>query len=171
MQNTAYVMITADKMRFLLSEQEYRSVVVAIAQNLKSIFIQQCTVSLAITPTVMPYEKWYAIENEKLFQSGKRLCRLCGSAMGMIGGCPCWHKNGDNEKNPYEVKKLPESLQKMLADMVKIKTFPALTEAEKEKVESENNEIEVRQRIAETNKMKNKGPDFWNDKNGDVMYS
>lgn len=171
MSSNAYVMITADKMRFLLSENEYKTVLKAISQKLKSIFLQKSTISLAITPTIMPYEKWYAVENEALFKVCKRLCRKCGSAMAINDGCTCWQKFGSKEKNPYDTKYLPESIKKMLAENFGIKSFPALTESDKQQVEIENAQIEKQKLLAKAQKDHVNGPDFWISESGETMYS
>lgn len=103
-------MMTADKLRFILSEQERGLVLQEFNKGAKAVFVQDSLISLAIAPTITEYERWFAQENERLFERGKRLCKKCGSIMDVGFGCICWGKHGEYKSEPIRSSEVPDAL-------------------------------------------------------------
>lgn len=95
-----YKMITSDRVKFDLTEEERNAVNKALVAGQKFVIIQGCTISLAIAPTILPFETWIENENERLVTSGKRLCKKCYKIMDVETGCVCWNKNERGEEQP-----------------------------------------------------------------------
>lgn len=123
-----YVLITPNKMKLLLSQQENMAVQRAIVNNDKAVFVQGATISLNIVPEIYPVEIWYAQENERLANNGKRLCKKCLSIMNIDDKCTCWTEmsKGD-DKNAFK-SELPESVKGAVKQIAENKSFPKITE-------------------------------------------
>ena len=124
-----FVLITHEKMRFLLNRDEYKIYTNAVKVKAKFVTIQGSFIPLQILPSVFPFGVWYTNENERLANSGKRLCKLCLSIM--EGDCKCW--DGKTKKNAFIPPELPNNVKLLLVDA--IKSFPKVT---KEEIEEEN---------------------------------
>lgn len=114
-----FILITHDKMRFVLTPQEYKGFMQAVTDKAQFVIIQGAFVGLQLLPSITPFPVWYAAETERLAVSGKRLCHLCACVMAISDRCRCWPEMGvDADKNAF-IAPLPESIQKMLAGAVK----------------------------------------------------
>lgn len=124
-----YLLITADKFKFEINVEEKAAIIKAINRGDKLLEIQDSVISLAITPTIVKAERWWAQENERLATTEKRLCKKCGSIMDMASGCTCWEMRGAKERNPFLLE-LPESIKQIVHNGVRVQSFPTPTEEE-----------------------------------------
>ena len=119
------VLITHDKLKFLLNTAECQLFLGAIKNNDKAFVLQRydnAVIPLHITPTLIPFEIWYAQENERLALTHHRLCKKCMSIMHIEDKCACWESGKGEEKNAF-VAKLPEQVKKTLAKIAETKAF------------------------------------------------
>lgn len=124
-----YLLITSDKFKFEITAEEKAAIVKAINRGDKLLELQDSVISLAITPTIVKSERWFAQENQRLRSNDKRLCKKCGSIMEMSTGCTCWDMYGMESKNPFMLE-LPEAVKRIVHDGLRVKSFPKLTEEE-----------------------------------------
>jgi len=115
------MLITHDKIKFKLTEEQKNGVFNAVSRGEKFVILQGSMVPLTIPPTVIESRKWFAQENERLKTYKKRLCRKCGSAIDLSGGCSCWGRNGARGEDPIDGYHLPEEIKLMLHQGVKPK--------------------------------------------------
>lgn len=133
-----YVLITSDRLKYILNEEENKKVVQAILRNDKAALIQDSVIPLHITPAITPFEVWYAQENERIALTGHRLCKKCLRTMEIQDKCTCWQEQGKGEnKNAFKEPVLPESVHEAIKQMADKKNFPQLSEIEKLEVENE----------------------------------
>ena len=111
-----YKMLTSDRVKFDLTEEERIAINKALVAGQKFAIIQGCTISLAIAPTILPFDTWVANENERLVTSGKRLCKKCYKIMDVESGCTCWHKNERGDLPAL----LPKEVKQFMLDNLKI---------------------------------------------------
>lgn len=103
MYKDKFILITAEKQKFLISQKEYDGIWEAIKGNDKYARVQNCVISLAITPTIVSFGRWYAQEEERLATMNKRLCRICFKIMDVSDKCQCWMTTGRGKKqNAFE---------------------------------------------------------------------
>lgn len=127
-----YVLTTPEKQRLLISQEEYNGVIMALDTNKKYAVIQGHIIPLSIAPTVSPFANWYATENERLANSGKRLCRKCLKQMDIFDKCPCWEVMGKGEQqNAFIASKLPQ----LMSGWHK---WPELTDEDRRQIDEEN---------------------------------
>jgi|SRR3990167_100354 len=134
-----YVLITHDKTRLLLTQDQAKQVFEAIQAGEKYIIIQSQMIPLHIIPTVLEVEVWYTQENEKLRISNRRLCKKCLSIMDILDVCDCWEKKSKGyKKNSFRQPVLPEEVLKLLREKAKVMEFPKLTAEDKAQIEAED---------------------------------
>ena len=68
-----YILITSDKIKFILNETEKEGVIRAVAKGDKFVLLQDSMIPLTIPPVVIDAERYYAQENERLATMNKRL--------------------------------------------------------------------------------------------------
>lgn len=127
-----YVLTTHDKLRFILDDDNYSEFLKALQENSKAYVIKKykAVIPLHITPSVVPFEIWYAQENERLALSNHRLCKDCLCIMNIFDKCKCWKEMGVGEEKNAFVGKLPESVKLMLEQTVSPNGFPQVTNKE-----------------------------------------
>lgn len=120
-----YILTTVDKHKMLISGDERNAILAAVNSGEKAIVIQDCLISLAIVPEVMPFIRWFEQENDRLKNSQKRICKKCLGVMDIEVGCVCWDRNTSATKNPFI---LPESIRRQLGiSSASMQSFPELT--------------------------------------------
>lgn len=124
-----YILVTHDRLRFILDEGNYASFLKAIKNNDKAYVVgkYKTVIPLHITPTVMPFEIWYAQENEKLAMSGKRLCKKCLSIMEFKDGCICWKMKKGEKKNAF-IGEVPQMAKDAINKIAESKSFPKVSQ-------------------------------------------
>ncbi len=127
-----YILITAAKLKYILSEKEKQAVFTAISEKEKQVVIQGEMIPLHITPSVVKFERWYAQELERLALSGKRLCKKCLKIMDIVDKCSCWEETGTGKKQDAFIA--PTEQIKQITDKW---SFPALTEEDKIGIEED----------------------------------
>ena len=133
-----YVMIMADKNKFILNEDEKVGVFDAVQNGESFVFLKGEMVSLQIIPTVITIERWWSQENERLAVSGKRLCKKCLGVMMIEDKCPCWEVQGRGEiKHGIETPLLPGTVKEAIQQVADKKSFPKLGNWEKGQVKAE----------------------------------
>ena len=136
-----FVLITSDKLKYIINEGEYNALLEAINRNDKAFIIRKykALIPLHITPSIAPLEIWYAQENERLALTHHRLCKKCLRIMLIADKCVCWPKTGKSEKGNAFMNELPPTLKNALAEIASRKVFPKLDEADKSGIEFNNN--------------------------------
>lgn len=129
MEDQKYVLITIDKIKYILNEKEKAGVFSAIQSGEKQIVIQGEMVPLHVTPAVILFSRWYAQELERLANSGKRLCKKCLKIMQIDDKCACWEEMGKAVKQDAFIAP-PEQTSGLFS-------WPKLTEADKEQIKIE----------------------------------
>lgn len=145
-----YVLITHDKLKFIIDDENYMAFLKAIENNDKAFVIKKykAVVPLHITPTIIPLEVWYPQENQRLALTHHRLCKKCLSIMHIQDKCSCWEETGkDEDKNAF-IQKLPDSVTEAVNEIANKKTFPQLDKFEKAEVEEQEKKL----RLANANK-------------------
>lgn len=122
-----YVLITADKTKFIVSKEERDSVLQSVNSGAKAILIQDTLISLAIAPSVIPFDRWWAQQEDDLARSEKRRCKKCLRIFSAEGVCPCWESGGGKERDAF-VAPLKE------LQGIKLLGWPELTNFEKSQV-------------------------------------
>lgn len=84
-----YVLTTGNGTRFLISEEESGIVFGAMKRNDKAVIIQGQLISLQIVPEIIKYDVWFAQENVRLGNQGKKLCKKCLGVVVIGGFCSC----------------------------------------------------------------------------------
>lgn len=130
-----FVLITAQKQRLIISQKEYDALLDCLNKGQKFVVIQNHLMSLAIAPSVTPFASWYATENERLANSGKRLCRKCLKQMEIMDKCSCWTVMGKGKIQEAFV--LSDEIKKFIADYSKKFSWPKLLEEENMQIEIE----------------------------------
>lgn len=85
----AFVIITSEKIRYLVSEKTRDDLFDAIQQGEKYYIVQGDMIPLNITPTVISIERFYQQECERLKSKGQKLCKRCLKVCDISCGCPC----------------------------------------------------------------------------------
>lgn len=138
-----YILMTADKSKFVLNEKERETVFNAIQNGDAFVALRKEMISLQIIPTIITLERWWSQENERLAVSGKRLCKKCLGVMTIQDKCACWEVQGKGEiKHGIETPKLPGGIDESLKEIANKKSFPKLGNWEKGQVEVEEKAIE-----------------------------
>lgn len=133
-----YILITHDKIKFILSEMEYKAIIQVIAAGKKQVMVQGELIPLNIIPSVVKFERWYAQENQRLALTNYRLCKKCLSAMRIDNVCACWDEKGLGEdKNAFIEIDLPQSVKQIISGIAKSKQFPALSSEDIADIEAE----------------------------------
>lgn len=134
-----YILITHDKLKFILDDENYEKFLEALAKNDKAFVIKKykTVIPLHITPTVVPFEIWYTQENERLALTHHRLCKKCLSIMAIEDKCTCWREQGTGEEKNAFVGILPESVKERLGKITESKSFPKLDNWDKGQIEVE----------------------------------
>jgi len=123
-----YIMVTHDKFKFLLTDEQYKVAVQSLMKGDKFLFIQDSMIPLSLAPTILPIQKWKDSENDRLATSSKRICNNCLSVRDNESrACyTCSSRNREKELLPsapgmYDLPPphIPEAFKKGL----KIKTF------------------------------------------------
>jgi hypothetical protein len=125
-----FVLTTPGKQRLLINEKEYKALLECLNKGEKFVVIQGHLISLAIAPAVSPFANWYATENERLANSGKRLCKKCLRQMDVLDKCTCWEIMSKGEKQ--NAFKAPDIIKEFSAGYYK---WPELSEDEKQQLE------------------------------------
>lgn len=89
-----HVLITSEKMKFLISDEEKKAVVQRLLQKEKFVVLQGEVVPLAIAPTISTFDRWFAQENERLKTYSMKLCKKCLCARHVSERCQCWESDG-----------------------------------------------------------------------------
>lgn len=132
-----YILITAEKMRYAISEKEKSAVFEAIKNHESHVVLQGEMIPLQIIPTIVSFQRWWASESEKLIVSGKKLCRICLKIYYINDVCKCWDSTLSKKQNAFKAvnEELPTVVQKALGAF---KDFPQLTEGDKAQLSESN---------------------------------
>jgi hypothetical protein len=139
-----FVLITPEKTKFILQDNERASVFAAIQAGEKQIILQNEMIPLHITPLIITFSRWYAQELERLALMEKRLCKKCLKIMAIQDKCDCWEHQGKGKEQDAFVA--PAEMIKSIADKM---SFPKLTEAERASIEPALTEAEPTKYIEE----------------------
>lgn len=120
-----FVLVTSEKQRLLIDENEYKALVKAIDANKKYAIVQGFMIPLAIAPSISPFEAWYETETERLANSEKRLCKKCLKIMNIYDKCLCWEQQGTGREQHALKPILPDSVRERLSEISAQKSMPA----------------------------------------------
>ena len=151
-----YVLITSDKIKYILDENEYKGAVEAIARNDKVIVLRGSVIPLHITPLITPFEVWFSQESERLALTHHRLCKKCFCIMATGDDCTCWERSKGENKNAFGAQ-LPEMVKQTLKEIAAKKAFPkveVLEPADSSRLSSGSDD----------------GGDYYLDENGEKCY-
>lgn len=104
-------MITSEKVKYLLSDEEYKGILSALDQGLKSAFIQNEVVPLTIPPTITRLTRWLAQEKQRLYLRGMTVCKKCYSMKSIRDRCPC--SDGSRTENIFGLP-IPDETKNLL---------------------------------------------------------
>lgn len=82
-----WVMLTHDKQRIILNDQEKSAIYSCISSGDKYMIIKGEMFPLHIIPTIRKLEEWYLNEKGRLKMSDKRLCEKCLSVVDIGAFC------------------------------------------------------------------------------------
>lgn len=157
-----YVMITIQKMRYLLSEKEKNAVFDDIQDGKPCTVVQGEMIPLQAPPTIVSFPRWWAAENERLAVSGKRLCKKCLKVMDAAGSCVCWKQNGGEKQDAFVA--VPEEILKIVH--AGAKSFPELTDEDKFQIEVEQFDVNKTPQLVSQNGMMG----YINPETGEEMF-
>jgi hypothetical protein len=88
-----YVLITSEKIKYFISEQEKNHIFGLIDQKDKFAMIQGDIVPLHITPSVIKFERWFENESKFLALKSKKMCKRCLKLIDLDERCDCGPKH------------------------------------------------------------------------------
>lgn len=127
-----YMMVTHDKFKFELTEEELRAVRGSIIKGDKFLMLHDSMVPLSIVPIILPLATWKDQENDRLATSGKRICNNCNSVRDNESRTcyTCSSRNREKELlpstpglYPVEYKIIPPMIPESIRKRLNAKTF------------------------------------------------
>lgn len=119
-----HVLITSEKVKYFISDNEKNHVYGLIKAKEKYAVIQGDLIPLNITPSIISFDRWFENESKYLAMKSKKMCKRCLKLLDVDERCDCKPKQLQLEERGQQPPVSADVLKKSRDEIAKKFSWP-----------------------------------------------